>query len=212
MKFALKEEVTIKDIFPASKFRFKVYNGSNVPFDELDFSKVNAYDDGYLGKGMYVSESKEEAESYGEYLHSFFINTRNPFNFSDIPVRLKKELCRGIAVNYLDKIKSGDCPNFEYFINSLSSNYLKEGEVDTLKYSLMMAKKGKLTKEDLYYCLLIFFNNPYCIYKGALMDFSDFLTPFLKRHGYDCAYISADGVQHMEILVFNPNQLYMIKE
>ncbi len=212
MKFKVLTEENINNIFPASKFRFKVYNGSSVPYNKIDFSKVNIMDDGYLGKGMYVTESIDEAKSYGDHIHSFFINTRKPFNFSDISARLKKELCRGITANYLDKIKNGDCPNFEYFINSLSSNYLKEEEVDTLKYSLMMAKKGKLTKEDLYYCLLIFFNNPYCIYKGVLMDFSDFLTPFLKRHEYDCAYISADGVQHMEILVFSPNQLYMIKE
>lgn len=212
MKFQLVEEVNIKNIFPASKFRFKVYNGSSTKYDKLDFSKVNSYDDGYLGKGMYVTEDKEYARSYGTYIHSFFVNTRNPFNFSDMPARMKKEMCRGISANYLDKVSNGECPNFEYFVNTLSSKYLTEDEVNMLKYSLTMAKKGKLSHGDFYYSLLTIFNNPYCIFQGALMDFSNFLTPFLQRHGYDCAYIATNDCPHKEILVFDIDQLYMIKE
>ena len=212
MKFLLREAANIKDVFPASKIRFEVYNGSSTPYQELDFDRVNSYDDGYLGKGMYVTADIDYAKSYGQYIHSFYINTRNPFCFSDMPVRMKKELCRGISQEYLKPLLEGKCPNFEYFITTLAPKYLSEDDVITLQYSLRKAKKGTLTQGDFYYSLITIFNNPYCIFQGALMDFSNLLTPFIKRHGYDCAYISTNDCKYKEILVFNKEQLYMIKE
>lgn len=55
-----------------------VYHITDKNFSEFDKSKIDRISEG-SGKGFYFSPNKEELDSYGDIIHSVFLNIKNPF-------------------------------------------------------------------------------------------------------------------------------------
>ena len=199
MKIKLIED--IETIFPSSKIKEILYNGTDEDFKELDFSKINVHDDGYLGKGFYLSADKEEAYSYGHILKEFYVNIKNPFNFSDISYNHIIELSQIIYEEYKEKFSKSN--TFLYWLTKKSNN-------DILQYLGMRLKENKASKDDILYGLEIILQNSNYILDGALMDFSDVLTPFIQSKGYDGAFISYENIKYFEVIVYTAKQVFLI--
>lgn len=58
-----------------------IYHGSSSKFNKYDPSKFgSATDNGWYGKGLYGSSSKNIAEDYADpYLYKFYVNSQNPY-------------------------------------------------------------------------------------------------------------------------------------
>lgn len=53
-----------------------LYHGTSTNFDKFDFSKKRK---GWLSKGFYFTEDKNDATTYGNIILSVYLNIKNPF-------------------------------------------------------------------------------------------------------------------------------------
>lgn len=196
MKIKLIE--SIENIFPNSKIKDILYNGSEENYSEIDFSKINVHDDGYLGKGFYLSADKTEAQSYGRIVKEFYVNCLKPFCFNTISPSDISDLSHTLSNT---NVKA--CRNFIYWLTRLSDN-------ESLKYLGSKIKEDNASQDDIIYGFEIILNNPQYVLDGALMDFSDGLTSWIKSKGFDSAYINNENIEYFEVVIYNKNQVYLI--
>jgi hypothetical protein len=52
------------------------YHGTNIDFDKFDISKKRS---GWLSKGFYFTEHKNDAKTYGSKILSVYLSVKNPF-------------------------------------------------------------------------------------------------------------------------------------
>lgn len=180
-----------------------LYNGTDTDYDKVDFNKVNLHDDGYLGRGFYLSSDPEYAKNYGDIIKEFIVNPKNPFCFNDIDYNMKRKLMNIILDNYLEKILDDNTPTFVYYLERLSND-------ESCTYVAKKIHRGKATEEDIAYIILKILSSPNHIFKGALHDFSKGITKYLKMNGYDGAYINFEGKEAYEYVAFNENSLKLL--
>lgn len=194
----------LRNTFPNTKIGGILYNGSDEDFKKVDFSKINLHDDGYLGKGFYLTADPYTASEYGKYLKEFYVNITNPFCFNNISDNEVDELSSIIVNEYGNKILAGDTYNFLYWVRKKSQN-------DDIIYLYTRIKNRKATRDDLKFILELILKEPSYIIDGALMDFSDIITPFIKSKGYDGAYINSNNIKYYEVVVYSIDQIKLVK-
>lgn len=175
-----------------------LYNGSPVDYDKVDPAKLNIHDDGYLGKGFYLTKDEWYATSYGPYLKQFRVNLDIVFNFNDIEDSTKYELAKYIVDNNYDRLS--EKITFPYYMERKSDD-------DTLKYAANQIKRGRFGKDDFEYIISYILDNPEHVFYGALHDFSDDVTAFMMARGYQGAFVSHRGVKYYELIIYDVDNL-----
>lgn len=175
-----------------------LYNGSSVDYDKVNIAKLNLHDDGYLGKGFYLTKDEWYATSYGQYVKKFKVKLDTAFNFNDIEDSTKYELAEYIVNKNYDSLN--DKITFAYYMERKSND-------DTLKYAANQIKRGKFGKEDFQYIISYILDNPEFVFYGALHDFSDDITSFMKSRGYEAAFITHRGVKYYELIIYDISNL-----
>lgn len=216
-------------------FHYTVHN-----FDAFDPGTVGnqSGDAGYFGKGFYFTGSpsfnsccwpdKEKGEEL--VMLKCYLNLKNPFLFS--------KLERGEKDYDLDNIYSYDKETFLRYLkeNSESSinivfdeesfiEYLKE---ETYDYADLIEKyeNGEIdfyeevdgtSLDDLYRNAerdgdiitpdTLTFSK---IHRGLLGEYSQQITDYAKANGFDGIVSDGTGVNAIEIVVFNPNQIKLV--
>ena len=60
-----------------------LYHGSNKSFDKFDMSKAGATDEGFLGRGVYLTAEYDNAKEYGDIVNVFYADIKNPLIIED---------------------------------------------------------------------------------------------------------------------------------
>lgn len=175
-----------------------LYNGSSVDYDKVDKAKLNLHDDGYLGKGFYLTKDTWYATSYGPYVKQFKVKLDKGFNFNDIEDSTKYELAEYIANRNYSSLS--DKITFAYYMERKSDD-------DTLKYAASQIKRNKFSKDDFQYILTYILDNPEFVFYGALHDFSDDVTSFMKDRGYEGAFITHRGTKYYELIIYDVDNI-----
>ncbi len=75
--------VPSKTVEEVERFDSPLLHGTEADFDKYDISLAGQTDEGFLGKAIYLTSERENAEAYGKNIKEFYVDIKNPLIIED---------------------------------------------------------------------------------------------------------------------------------